>query len=92
MCIVGEKSHVLVFMRGFGSSGLTGWGLLGFDLCRKMGIAVAFLVMMVQLVSAQSEWNTAHATFYGGSDAGGTEGTSSFPIQPLFSCLSEGSA
>jgi hypothetical protein len=39
-------------------------------------IAVALtLVLGVHFVSGQSEWSSAHATFYGGSDAGGTEGT-----------------
>ena len=56
-------------------------------LCRKMAkltgrILVAFLVLMVHGVSAESEWNTAHATFYGGSDAGGTEGIQSFTLSP----------
>lgn len=38
-------------------------------------IAVALtLVLGVHFVSGQSEWSSAHATFYGGSDAGGTEG------------------
>jgi hypothetical protein len=33
------------------------------------------LVLRVHFVSGQSEWSSAHVTFYGGSNAGGTEGT-----------------
>lgn len=39
-------------------------------------VVVGVLVAGIQ--AAAAEWNTAHATFYGGSDAGGTTGQSAF--------------
>lgn len=58
--------------------------LVGFA-CIASFLALILLVAEARIPGVYSggSWQTAHATFYGGSDASGTMGLFSFPIPPL---------